>query len=285
MPGFGAEHFYNQSIRKYTAVFGNMFTDLKVVRLNSAGTVQQTVAVPLHYIPREAWLVRLTMDPNIDRKVQVQLPGASFELTKISYDPTRIRPALSKEVSQSGTDKNRAYLQYAPKAWDLNYSLYFYVKNADDGAQLVEQVLPFFAPEWTHTVNLVPSIGTALDIPCILNSVSVEDTYEDDFKTHRAIIWTLEFTMKAYFYGPVKHKGVIKIAKTNLYTALSSSNPARDARVIVQPGQYANGQPTTNSAASISKNLIAANTTWGFCVDHYFFTEGMRYNPKTDQDV
>jgi hypothetical protein len=274
-------------------MFGNMFNDVFVRRYDSNGNSIQAIAVPLSYGPKEKFLVRITQDPNLDQQVAIQLPRMGFEMTTLNYDANRRLNAHNRNVKITN-DKNKLDFNYAPVPYDLQFSLYAYVRNADDGAQILEQIVPYFGPEWTNSVRVIPQTNITIDVPTVLNNVSIEDTYEGNFETRRALIYTFEFTVKAYFYGPVRRQGVIKRAQVDFGIVSSNSSSkitlediaqtGRSSRVVVQPGLLANGSPTSNSSASISYNLIDADDDYGFCSNTFFFTDGKKYNPVTGQD-
>ena len=289
---FGSQ-FYHQSIRKYVIMFGNMFNDIVVRRLDTTGVSLQSVAVPLAYGPKEKFLVRITQDPNLDQQVAIQLPRMGFEMTTLAYDGQRRLAGTSRNVKVVD-DKNKLDFTYMPVPYDLNFNLYAYVRNADDGAQIMEQIVPYFGPEWTNQVRLIPEMNLIQDVPTILNTVSIEDTYEGDFDTRRALIYTFDFTVKAYFYGPVRRQGIIKRSQidfgvvagntANRITLDDISRTGRSSRIVVQPGLLANGSPTTNSAASIPYTQIEATDDYGFCSNTFFFLDGKKYNPATGSD-
>jgi len=289
---FGSQ-FYHQSIRRYVIMFGNMFNDIVVRRLNANNVSMQSVAVPLAYGPKEKFLVRITQDPNLDQQVAIQLPRMGFEMTTLSYAGDRRLAGTSRNVKVVD-DKNKLDFTYMPVPYDLNFNLYAYVRNADDGAQIMEQIVPYFGPEWTNQVRLIPEMNLIQDVPTILNTVSIEDTYEGDFNNRRALIYTFDFTVKGYFYGPVRRQGIIKRAQidfgivtgntTNKITIEDIARTGRSSRITVQPGLLANGSPTTNSAASIPYTQIEATDDYGFASNTFFFTDGRKYNPKTNSD-
>ena len=289
---FGSQ-FYHQSIRKYVIMFGNMFNDIVVRRLDTNGVSLQAVAVPLAYGPKEKFLVRITQDPNLDQQVAIQLPRMGFEMTTLAYDGTRRLVGSTRNVKVAD-DKNKLDFTYVPVPYDMNFSLYAYVRNADDGAQIMEQIVPYFGPEWTNQVRLIPQISLIQDVPTILNTVSIEDTYEGDFNNRRAIIYTFDFTVKGYFYGPVRRQGIIKRSQidfgivtgntSNRITTEDIARTGRSSRIVVQPGLLANGSPTTNSAASIPYTQIQATDDYGFCSNSFFFVDGRKYNPRTNSD-
>ena len=208
-------YFSHGLIRKYVIVFGSMFNDLTIQR-NSGSTRIQTIGVPIAYGPKQKFLVRLDTDPNLDREIAVSLPRIGFELSGISYDSNRKLNSAQKNTYDH-TDKNFRKTQYTPVPYNIDFTMSIFVKNADDGTQILEQILPYFKPEWNMTVNLVPEMNIKMDIPTVLNSVDFEDAYDGDFQTRRAIIWNLNFTMKGYLYGPVANQGVIKRIAVDIY--------------------------------------------------------------------
>ena len=289
---FGSQ-FYHQSLRKYVIMFGNMFNDIVVRRYDASGNNTQAIAVPLSYGPKEKFLVRITQDPNLDQQVAIQLPRMGFEMTTLNYDGTRRLNAHNRNIVVT-TDEDKLDFNYAPVPYDLQFNLYAYVRNADDGAQILEQIVPYFGPEWTNSLKVIPQTKVTIDIPTILNTVSIEDTYEGDFETRRALIYTFDFTVKAYFYGPVRRQGIIKRSQIdfgivtgntgNKITLEDVAATGRSSRIVVRPGLLANGSPTTNSAASIPYSQISANNDYGFCSNTFFYTDGRKYNPVSGQD-
>ena len=299
---FGSQ-YYNQTLRRYIVMFGNMFNDMVVQRLSSSNAVIQSIGVPLTYSPKEKYLARLAADPNLDRSTAVQLPSLSFEMTNMTYDGTRRLTSTTQNIAHNSSDFNRSRSQYVPVPYNMNFVLYIYTRNADDAAQIVEQIIPYFGPEWTNRVNLIPSMGITLDIPTILNSISSEDNYEGDFMTRRTLIHTLDFTVRGYFFGPVRTSGIIKRTQIDLNVVAAQSNTdvlygiqstaitdadiartGRSSRVVVTPGLLANGSPTTNSAASISRSLISANSNFGLAANTFTYTDGKKYDPVSGTD-
>jgi len=289
---FGSQ-FYHQSLRRYVIMFGNMFNDIVVRQYDANGNNVKAIAVPLSYAPKEKFLARTVADPNLDRPVAIQLPAMSFEMTTLNYDGNRRLNSHNRNVKVV-TDEDKLDFNYAPVPYDLQFNLYAYVRNADDGAQILEQIVPYFGPEWTNSVRIISQTNITQDIPTILNTVSLEDTYEGDFESRRALIYTFDFTVKAYFYGPVRRQGIIKRTQIDfgIVTANSGSKitledvaqTGRSSRIVIQPGLLANGSPTTNSAASVPYTQIDADDDYGFCSNTFFYTDGRKYNPVTGQD-
>lgn len=259
----------HDSLRKYIIVFGTVFNDIYINRLSNAGEVLQTLKVPLTYGPKDKVLSRLEQSPRLDDQVGIILPRISFEMTTMEYDSTRKLNTLNKLTKQSataGTDDEVKY-QYQPVPYDMQFEMNILVKNAEDGTRIVEQIVPYFTPDFTVSVNLVPEVDGPRDIPIILNSITSQDEYEGSFEQRRALIWTLSFTMKGYLYGPTKKSKLIKLAETTfrLPEDVETGNTDNTANTIVvasRPGLTANGQPTTNTALSISYEDIKSTDNY-----------------------
>jgi hypothetical protein len=265
--------YYHGVIRKYIITFGAMFSDIDVQRFNSSNERIQTLRVPIAYGPKEKFLVRLSQDPNFDQEVAVSLPRMSFELTNMSYNPTRKLPSTLRDYrTPSTSDPNKVSSLYTPVPYDFNIALSVFVKNADDGVQILEQIIPFFAPEWTNSLKLVSGIDMSVDVPTVLNDITTEDTYEGDFATRRALIHTLNFTMKGYIFGPTRTTGVIKRATIN--TGIDTGNDITNSTVTIDPGLTANGTPTSVSSNSVDRSQIDENDDYGFIEDIDFSTSG-----------
>ena len=286
---FGSQ-FYNQSIRKYVVMFGNMFNDIVVQRLNNSGTVIQSIAVPIAYGPKEKFLVRISQDPNLDREVALQLPRMGFEVVSYTYDSTRRLQQTIKNSSVSTSDSTVKNYQFTPVPYNIGVALSIFVQNADDGAQILEQILPFFGPEWTNTVNLIPSMNIKMDIPTILNDVAVEDTYEGDFVSRRALIYTLNFTAKTYLFGPVADtpEGIIKKVQLDYHTNMDRENKRRELRYVATPKavkDYDNDN-TATLTFNIGKNevRITVNDSTNFSVGDRIVidSEVMKVESKPD---
>lgn len=268
MSVLGNPTWYHQLIRKYIVVFGRIFSDIEIQRTIN-GNRTQIMVVPLTYAAKEKMLTRVATDPNIDRQTAIILPVMSFEIDGIRYDGSRKLPTVTR-IATPNADKNVLNYGYSPVPYNIDMKLYVYVKNNEDGTKIIEQILPFFTPDWTISMNLVPELGVTQDVPIVLNNVTFEDSYDGDFRERRAIIWTLDFTIKGYFYGPVRKSGVIKFVNTNIHIATTNTaaesvgvDPA-SAKVTIQPGLLANGSPTTNSQLTIPYSEISINDDYGY---------------------
>lgn len=276
--------YYHRLIRKYVIGFGSMFSDVVVQRTDSSGTRVQTVAVPISYGPKEKFLVRMSQDPRLDQKVAITLPRMGFEITSMTYNGNRKVSSVQKASYGDPDDPDSRLVQYVPVPYDIGFDLHVFVHNNDDGAQIIEQVVPYFTPDWTLSLKLVPEMNIVMDVPYVLQNVSPQDVYEGDFDTRRAFIWTLSFLCRAWFFGPVSRSGVIKRVQVDFH---ANTHPltARSSRVVVTPGLTANGDPTSNSSLSIPYEDISAEDDYGFVTEKSFYTDGKRYDPKTGDDV
>ena len=228
------QYFYNETIRKTIIAFGSLFNDVYIERKDSAGVAIQTLKVPLAYGPKQKFIIRLEGDPGLDQKVAITLPRIGFEINGLDYAPERKlnRIIKKKKVQEATDDKLKSMLtQYSPVPYNIGFEMFVMARNSDDGIQIVEQILPFFQPEYTVSIKEVPQMDTIRDVPIVLNNISYEDTYEGDFTTRRAIIYTFNFTAKTYVYGPVISSKQITKAVVKTYDNLQSEAPTRVQKV------------------------------------------------------
>ena len=262
--------FYHETMRKIVVSFGTLFNNIQIVRKNSSGAVVQSMKVPLAYGPQQKFLARLNSDPALASKVAVTLPRLGFEMNGITYDPSRKLNRVQKfrKVKKSADNADKLDTQFMPVPYNIAFTLYAMAKNSDDALQIVEQILPYFQPDYTLTVNDMADMGIKRDIPIILNSVSYEDNYQGDFTERRAIIYTMTFTAKFYLYGPVTSSSVIKTVQVDQYTDMPDQSPKREQRYTVTP-----------SPASAD-----ADDDFGFNEATSFFEDAKVFNPKTGSD-
>lgn len=266
---FGRTWSYN-TLRKYVALFGTLFNDVWIYRRDDTGNIRQTMKVPLTYSPREKLLARVDgmkndRDP-LKQPFAITLPRMGFEITGFNYAAERKLTTINRFVREDLSDNAelRKY-QYNPVPYDIQFALSIFVKNTSDGTMIVEQILPFFTPEWTTTVQLVDEPKIVLDVPLVINDISQEDIYEGSFEERRSLIWTLNFTMKGFFFGPTKRQGVITLANTNFYDSLESDDPL--SRVTITPGLTANGEPTTDPNETVDRSEISSTDDWDYIVE------------------
>jgi len=261
--------FYNQSFRKLIIAFGQVFNNIVIQRTNSSGGVTARIKVPLAYAPKEKFLVRLDQQANLDsREFATSLPRMGFEITGLSYDSTRKLTRVQKYSKvKSGEDGKKMNYNYSPVPYNISMNLYVFTATAEDGLQIIEQILPFFQPDYTVTVNVVPELNIKRDIPIVLGNIGYEDTYDGDFTNRRAVIYTLSFTAKTYLFGPMNNQGVIKQTQADVYTDTDTTS-TREERIVVVP------DPTSADA----------DDDFGFTTTISFFDDSKNYNPESGSD-
>lgn len=227
--------FYWGTIRKAIVAFGNMFNNITIQRKDENGEVVQLLRVPLSYAPKQKFLARIQQRPDSTaRNTQVVLPRMSFEMISLDYDPARKISPIQRSRALSN-DANTLNTQYAPTPYNITVILYVYAKNQDDGLQIIEQILPYFNPDYNLTLKAVPELNILNDLPILLNSVMFEDDYEGDFSARRSIIWTLTFTMKLNFYGPVSPQGIIRKTIATTYSDVELDRLQQKVTVETDP--------------------------------------------------
>ena len=261
------KHFYHESLRKVVVAFGTIFNNITIHRTDSNNNVVQSIKVPLAYSPKEKFLTRLEQQADLDnRSVAVTLPRMGFEISGISYDSSRKLQKIGKFRSARSDRGDVMDYQYNPVPYNISLNLYSFTATAESGLQIIEQILPYFQPDYTVTINTIPSMGIKRDVPIILNSVNYEDTYDGAYTQRRAVNYTLSFTAKTYLYGPIYSQRVIKETQADLYSDTPVSS--REERVVVVPN------PTSADA----------NDDFGFTTTITTFNDAKNYNPTTDTD-
>ena len=204
-------HFYNQIVRKNIIAFGTLFNNIEMKSTDpSTGDVLETQKVPLAYGPKQKFLVRLTDQST--SKVSITLPRLYFEMTNIDYDSTRKTSPIQKYKTVIADNGNEVRVQYVPVPYNISFELGVIAKSQDDALQIVEQILPYFQPSFSITLNMIPDMNEKRDVAIVLNNISSEDEWDDSFMNRRYIAYTLSFTMKSYLYGPYNTSDVIRKA-------------------------------------------------------------------------
>jgi hypothetical protein len=234
--------FYHGIIRKTIVGFGSLFSNIYIDRKQGdsvGGTTIQRLQIPLAYAPKEKWLVRIDSDPTLENNTYTTLPRMSFEITGYTYDSSRKTNRMQKITCGVGTTSMNTL--FTPVPYNIDISLYVLTKTQEDGLQIIEQILPTFTPEYTLAIKTVEDMNIVLDVPVILNSISVQDDYDGDFQTRRFVTHTLNFTLKTSLFGALSNQGVITQVGANVGQNESFANPNR---VYVAEGDSATGLVT-----------------------------------------
>jgi hypothetical protein len=288
---FGTQ-FYHETLRKYVIIFGTLFNDIRISRTDSNGNRVQDLRIPLAYGPRDKTLARLEQDPNLDREVAITLPRMSFEWIGLNYATERKLNTIRKNVyTANSNEQSKLRTMYNPVPYDITFELNIMSKYVEDSTRIIEQIVPYFTPEFTVSATIIPEMNWKIDIPVVLDAISVQDTYESDFTQRRAIIHTLTFTLKGQLFPRVVKTGIIKTANLNFYvdtnSVLANNHPANTVyatvntsanvlhhRTTITPGLLSNGSPTTNSSLSIDKSLIDADDDYDYIINFEEFFDG-----------
>jgi len=225
-------HYYNQSLRKLTIAFGQIFNNILVQTKNKTGGVTGRMRVPLAYAPKEKFIQRLDQQSDLNnREFATSLPRMGFEITGLAYDGSRKLTRVQKRVKVK--DDNTLNYNYTPVPYNISFNLYTFTATAENGLQIVEQILPYFQPDFTVTINAIPDLDIKTDVPIILNNVQYEDTYDGSFTTRRAVIYTLGFTAKTYLYGPMSNSKIIRKATVDASADLPQA--LTQEKIVIEP--------------------------------------------------
>ena len=245
---------YHEIFRKTIVAFGTLFNNIELRRQD------EVMKVPLAYGPKDKFLARLDQVPDpTNKRVQITLPRIGFEISGVSYDPTRkVAPTQKIKIPSTSTKNKQMFM---PVPYNISFELAIISKNQDDGLQILEQILPVFQPHYNLSIKLVPSMNETKDVPIVLQNIDYEDSYEGDFATRRAIIYTLQFTAKTFLYGPVTEPKIIKKASVDYYTSTDTAKAPREVRYQTTPTSLQDRDGTVvttlSAATDTNDNLIA----------------------------
>ena len=261
------DYFYHEILRKTIIGFGTLFNGITVKHKKDSGEVISLIKVPIAYGPTQKFLARVEQQPNLNKPVQITLPRMSFELVGLSYDPGRKVTSTQTFLSPTTSDKTDIRKAYMPVPYNMDFELSIMTKLDDDMLQIVEQILPYFGPSYTISINLLNLIGEKRDVPVTLNSISMSDDYEGDFSTRRALIHTLQFTAKTYLFGPIADStdGIIRKVQVDYYTDTNRVTAKREVRYTATPTALKDYDNDAGSIltedVSIGETLISVNDT------------------------
>jgi hypothetical protein len=251
------EYFYHEILRNTIIGFGTLFNDISIKHVNNSDDIVSVIKVPIAYGPTQKFLARLEQVPDLNKPIQISLPRMSFEFVGLTYDSTRKVTTTQTFTTSLVQDSKQIRKTYMPVPYNMQFELSIFTKLNDDMLQIVEQILPYFQPAYTLSIDLVKSIGEKRDIPIVLEGISMDDQYEGSFDTRRSLIYTLRFTAKTYLFGPVSDvsKDVIKKVSVGF---VANGSGGRDIAYSVEPRALKNY--TGNVLTNITQNIDTLTT-------------------------
>ena len=278
-------YFYHEIIRKTVIAFGTLFNDIHVRHQDQAGNDISDIKVPVAYGPKQKFLARITQQAELNKATQITLPRMSFEITNISYDSSR-KAGITQTFKAKDQSNDQMKKVFMPVPYNLGFELNILVKLQDDGLQILEQILPFFQPAFTLSIDLVKSIGEKRDVPMILNNIAQQDDYEGDFSTRRALIYTLSFTAKTFMFGHIADtpEGLIRKVQLDYYSDTNTRTAKRVQRYTVVP----KAKKDYNDDGVIDKQdepFIEPGDDFGFTETSTFFGDSKDFAPNRGVDI
>lgn len=227
--------FYNEHIRKAVVAFGALFDGVTINRKDDAGATLQSLRVPLSYGPKQKYIARAAETPSFDegKTFASILPRMAFEITSVKYDATRQLQSSQKLVNR--LPEGGAASAFVSAPYNMGVALSVLAKNQEDGLQIVEQILPYFTPDFNVTIQEMPQLGVSRDLQFILNGVDFTEDYEGNFTERNVITWDLDFTIKMNLYGKVADTKRIKKVIANIYAGPKGLDTPEGERVTVTP--------------------------------------------------
>ena len=279
-------YFYHEIIRKTVIAFGTLFNDIHVRHEDQAGNPISDIKVPVAYGPRQKFLARITQQAELNKATQITLPRMSFEITSIQYDSSRKAGITQTFKAPNKDNEDKLTKVFMPVPYNIGFDLNILVKLQDDGLQILEQILPFFQPAFTLSIDLVKSIGEKRDVPMVLNSISQQDDYEGDFSTRRALIYTLSFTAKSFMFGHISNtpEGLIRKVQLDYYSDSNTRTAKRVQRYTVA-AKAKKDYNEDNVIDTKDDPLIEPGDDFGFTETSTFFGDSKDFAPNRGVDI
>lgn len=256
------QHFYHEILRKTIYAFGTLFNNIYIKHKNGEGEVVSTLKVPIAYGPTQKFLARLEQSPDLNKPIQITLPRMSMEIINLSYNNTQKAATTTTFLSRDVNNKTRK--SYLPVPYTLNLELSIFTKLEDDMFQIVEQILPYFQPNYAVTIKFIEEIEEKRDIYFNLDNITMTDDYEGNFDKRRSLIWTLRFSADIYFFIPLSSdddasKDIIKKVSFGFIAGdYNNSIKNEDLRIGVIPSATKNYTGTV--VTKISKDAAIEDT-------------------------
>ena len=277
-------YYYHEIIRKTIIAFGTLFNNMIVKHQDANGTIVDEKRVPLAYGPAAKFIARLDQQPDLNKMVAITLPRMSFEMTSIAYDSSR-KAGITQTFKAVGND-DKLKRVFLPVPYNIGFELSLLTKLNDDALQVVEQILPFFQPSFSVTIDLISSIGEKRDVPITLQNVTFQDDYEGDFTTRRALIYTFQFVAKTYLYGPITEnpEGLIKKVIVDQYASTDTVNAKREMRYTVTP-TATKDYNSDGKIDSADHDLIVPGDDFGFSENIEYLDDSRDRSPTKQSDI
>ena len=267
------EYFYNEILRRTIIGFGTLFNGISIKQDS------QEIRVPLAYGPTQKFLARLTQSPDLSKATSLSLPRMSFEFTGLTYDPSRKVTTTQKFLVKDPVTNKNTSKAYMPVPYNMQFELAVMCKLNDDALQITEQILPYFQPAYSVSVNLVGSIYETRDIPIVLENIAMQDDYEGDFEQRRVLLYTLRFTAKTYMFGPVSSAtdDIVKKVRVSYLSGTDTTNTTRDLTyTVTQRAVKSYDGPvvtTLNEDLNLTEVEIALTDATNIAVDQYIYID------------
>lgn len=277
------QYYYHEIIRKTVISFGTLFNDIHVRHQDSTGKDISNIKVPISYGPKQKFLARLEQQPDLNKAVAITLPRMSFEMNNIQYDSSR-KAGITQTFK--AIDDQKLKKVFMPVPYNIGFELNILTKLQDDSLQILEQILPFFQPGFTLTIDLVDQIGEKRDVPMVLDSISFQDDYEGNYETRRALIYTLNFTAKTYMFGPIADStdGLIRKVQVDYYGDTNVKTAKRMQRYTVK-ATAKKDYNEDNVIDQYDDPLIPLGDDFGFTETSTFFGDSKDYSPTRQEDI
>jgi Straboviridae tail completion protein Gp15 len=215
-----------EAIKTIVRVFGNLFPDISI-SVPQGSAPSKLVKVPLEWGPKTKWYVADSADPNKgitsstnaannQNPFERLFPRMVYNLESMHYNSAAKLSSTLQNVSLNGGSATDNLVQYVPVPWTFGFSLTIGTKNLSDTWQIIEQILPYFQPHLSVTINYfanqpAPTMTQKYTSQVLLKS---GPTFDIDWKgavgdDMRKVETTMEFDFNGYLFLPYQTGNLI----------------------------------------------------------------------------
>jgi hypothetical protein len=257
------EYYYHGTVRKVVVGFASLFNNIHLVRNDASGNERERIRVPIAYGPQQKFIKRLDrIGTDFDEqqvRLETYLPRMAFEITSLAYDSSRKLNSVQQTVGYNPLDRGSLKKRWERVPYNMSMTLSAMTKGMEDCLQIVEQVLPYFTPEYVFTIKAIDGMDMDVDIPIILSSVSLsegDDGSYGDYSQRKVNSASIQFTAKMYLYGPVKEAPLILNTNVNIFDTNDFGKPTTTIKKYADIG--------VSAAAGITAGGYAPSLTAGW---------------------
>jgi hypothetical protein len=217
-------YYYAKTVFGVTVALLDQYSGLTVNRFDStsANSIVKTINVPLTFGPMEkAYQFRKELDSG--QRYYLQLPRMALVFNGITFAADRAksleeqREWLNEYVNITGVASNTLFEDFQPTPWDFHFTLFIRTEFMEDFSQIIENILPYYAPKSFLRVKEFSFLNIERDLPVLMGGVNTDFSDDVDETQQREINGNIDLTVEGQLYKPVSAAKIVKTIKSQYF--------------------------------------------------------------------